>query len=219
MNKQVNTVGSNTYQRIKHDIIYGELEPGSKLKLDGLKTRYAASLSTLREMLSRLASEGFVSAEEQRGFFVTAVSKDDLIEITNLRVLLECSALEKSIENGDADWEGNLVAAHHKLHLMEVRMLDGDETQKENWKRYDWEFHLALIEACNSKNLLNIHATIYDKYLRYQMLVITHRGQEAVDEHEGMFRAALARDSELARKLLEQHIRKGLEHTLDAMTV
>lgn len=133
--------------------------------------------------------------------------------------MFECSALEKSIENGDADWEGNLVAAHHKLHLMEVRMLDGDETQKENWKRYDWEFHLALIEACNSKNLLNIHATIYDKYLRYQMLVITHRGQEAVDEHEGMFRAALARDSELARKLLEQHIRKGLEHTLDAMTV
>jgi DNA-binding GntR family transcriptional regulator len=217
MNKQVNTVGSNTYQRIKHDIIYGELEPGSKLKLDTLKARYAASLSTLREMLSCLASEGFVLAEEQRGFFVTSVSRDDLIEITNLRVLLECSALVESIENGDADWEGNLVAAHHKLHLMEIRMLDGDETQKENWKRYDWEFHLALIEACNSKNLLDIHATIYDKYLRYQMLVITHRGQEAVDEHEGMFRAALARDSKLARDLLEKHIRKGLEHTLEAM--
>ncbi|MEW7006575.1 GntR family transcriptional regulator [Lentilitoribacter sp. EG35] len=217
MNKQVSTVGTNTYQRIKHDIIYGELEPGSKLKLDTLKARYAASLSTLREMLSRLASEGFVSAEEQRGFFVTAVSKEDLIEITNLRVLLECSALEESVQNGDADWEGNLVAAHHKLHLMEQRMLDGDETQKENWKRYDWEFHLALIEACNSKNLLDIHATIYDKYLRYQMLVITYRGQEAIDEHEGMFKAALARDSKLARQLLEKHIRKGLEHTLEAM--
>ncbi len=215
MNKHINTVGSNTYQRIKHDIIYGELEPGTKLKLDGLKTRYAASLSTLREMLSRLASEGFVAAEEQRGFFVTPVSREDLIEITNLRVLLECSAVKESIENGDTDWEGNLVAAHHKLHLMEQKMLNGDETQKETWKRYDGEFHLAMIQACNSKNLLDIHATIYDKYLRYQMLVLTYRGQEAVDEHKAMFDAALARDAKLAQELLEKHIRKGVEHTLE----
>lgn len=215
MNKHISTVGSNTYQRIKHDIIYGELEPGSKLKLDGLKTRYAASLSTLREMLSRLASEGFVAAEEQRGFFVTPVSRDDLIEITNLRVLLECSAVKESIENGDADWEGNLVAAHHKLHLMEQKMLNGDETEKETWKHYDREFHLVMIQACNSRNLLDIHATIYDKYLRYQMLVLTYRGQEAVDEHKAMFDAALARNAKLAQELLEKHIRKGVEHTLE----
>lgn len=215
MNKHISTVGSNTYQRIKHDIIYGELEPGSKLKLDGLKTRYAASLSTLREMLSRLASEGFVAAEEQRGFFVTPVSRDDLIEITNLRVLLECSAVKESIENGDADWEGNLVAAHHKLHLMEQKMLNDDETEKETWKHYDREFHLVMIQACNSRNLLDIHATIYDKYLRYQMLVLTYRGQEAVDEHKAMFDAALARNAKLAQELLEKHIRKGVEHTLE----
>lgn len=215
MNKHISTVGSNTYQRIKHDIIYGELEPGSKLKLDGLKTRYAASLSTLREMLSRLASEGFVAAEEQRGFFVTPVSREDLIEITNLRVLLECSAVKESIENGDADWEGNLVAAHHKLHLMEQKMLNGDETEKETWKHYDREFHLVMIQACNSRNLLDIHATIYDKYLRYQMLVLTYRGQEAVDEHKAMFDAALARNAKLAQELLEKHIRKGVEHTLE----
>lgn len=214
MNKHINTVGSNTYQRIKHDIIYGELKPGSKLKLDGLKSRYAASLSTLREMLSRLASEGFVAAEEQRGFFVTPVSRADLIEITNLRVLLECSAVKESIENGDTDWEGNLVAAHHKLHLMEQKMLNGDEAETETWKHYDREFHLAMIQACNSRNLLDIHATIYDKYLRYQMLVLTYRGQEAVDEHKAMFDAALARDGMLAQELLEKHIRKGVEHTL-----
>ena len=47
-------------QRIKHDIIFGELDPGAKLKLDDLKQRYSASLSTLRETLNRLASEGFV---------------------------------------------------------------------------------------------------------------------------------------------------------------
>ena len=216
MAKSRNVVGASTYQRIKRDIIFGDLAPGSKLKLDGLRERYSASMSTLRETLNRLASEGFVDAQDQRGFFVTPVSREDLIEIANLRVLLECHALRLSVENGDTDWEGNLVAAHHKLHLMEQKMLAGDDSQKEDWKRYDWEFHLAMIEACGSKNLLSLHAVLYDKYLRYQMLVLTYRGEEAVEEHRAMFDAALARDVERAARTLQTHIEKGLEHTLAA---
>ncbi len=217
MAKQQRTVGSSTYHRIKHDIIFGVLKPGAKLKLEPLRQSYSASLSTLRETLNRLASEGFVDAPEQRGFFVTPVSREDLIEVANLRVLLECHALEQSVANGDTDWEGNLVAAHHKLHLMEQRLLQGDHSEVETWKRYDWEFHLALIQACNSRNLLSLHALLYDKYLRYQMLVLTYRGEEAAREHRAMFDAALARDAARAREVLEAHIINGLAHTLDAM--
>lgn len=217
MQQSAGTVGATTYQRIKRDIIFGELEPGAKLKLDVLKTRYEASSSTLRETLNRLASDGFVTAAEQRGFSVTPVSREDLGEIANLRSLLECFALKVSIERGDTDWEGSLVAAHHKLHLMEQKMLSGDHTEKETWKRYDWEFHLAMISACNDQNLLSLHSTIYDKYLRYQMLVLTYRGEEAVEEHQAMFEAALARDVSTAQQQLEDHIRHGLEHTLAAM--
>lgn len=217
MTRTMNTVGASTYERIKHDIIFGALEPGAKLKLESLRKRYAASVSTLRETLNRLASEGFVDAAEQRGFFVRPVSPEDLTEIAELRILLECSALETSVLSGDADWEGNLVAAHHKLSLLERRMLAGDTSEKELWKRYDWEFHQALIQACNSKNLLALHGTIFDKYLRYQMLVLTYRGEAAVQEHRKMFEAALARDVQGAKAELEHHIRAGLDHTLEAM--
>ena len=217
MQKRSSTIGSTTYQKIKQDIILGNLAPSSKLKLDALKAQYSASLSTLRETLNRLASEGFVTAEEQRGFFVTAVSKEDLTEITDLRVLLECSAMKTSIESGDTNWEGDLVAAHHKLHTEEKKLMAGDLSVKSNWKRYDKEFHLALIQSCHSKNLLSLHATIYDKYLRYQILVLTYRGEEAVNEHRHMFEAALNRDTDKACAELEKHIRLGLEHTLEAM--
>ena len=217
MTKSRNVVGASTYQRIKRDIIFGDLAPGSKLKLDGLRERYAASMSTLRETLNRLASEGFVDAQDQRGFFVPHVSREDLIEIANLRVLLECHALRLSIANGDTDWEGNLVAAHHKLHLMEQKLLAGDESQKEDWKRYDWEFHLALIAACGSRNLLSLHSVLYDKYLRYQMLVLTYRGKEAVEEHRTMFEEALARNVDAAVATLKLHIDRGLEHTIAAL--
>lgn len=217
MSQPNKTVGSTTYQKIKHDVIFGGLRPGMKLKLEMLKARYDASPSTLRETLNRLASEGFVEAPPQRGFLVKPVSAADLEEISSLRILLECHALGLSIQNGDTEWEGNLVAAYHKLHRMEQTMLGGDDSQKELWKRYDWEFHLAMIQACRSSNLLALHSTLYDKYLRYQMLVLTCRGEAAVGEHRAMFEATLARDATKAKGLLEEHIKNGLHHTLASM--
>ncbi|WP_424968851.1 MULTISPECIES: GntR family transcriptional regulator [unclassified Dinoroseobacter] len=211
------TVGATTYQRLKHDIIFGVLRPGAKLKLERLRADYAASLSTLRETLNRLASEGFVDAPAQRGFLVTPVSPEDLAEIAHLRVLLECDALEQSLARGDTEWEGRLVAAHHKLHLIERQIGAGDLSKTELWKRYDWEFHLALIEACESRNLLSLHAILYDKYLRYQMLVLTNRGEAAMAEHQAMLDAALARDAGRAKSVLTAHIMNGLDHTLRAM--
>ncbi len=217
MGKSLNEVSTSIYQRIRRDIIFGNLTPGSKLKLNELRKLYSASASTLRETLSRLASEGFVDALDQRGFFVTAVSNKDMIEIANLRILLECHALRLSMQSGDADWEGDVVSAHHKLHLMEQKMLSGDESEVERWKKYDWEFHKALIQACGSDNLLSLHSGLFDKYLRYQMLVMTYRGQEAVEEHQHLFEAALDRDLDRAEELLKTHIEKGLEHTLAAL--
>ena len=214
--KTITTVGNSTYQKIKHDIIFGDLEPASKLKLDSLKTKYSTSMSTLRESLNRLASEEFVIAEEQRGFFVAPVSREDLTEIADLRVMLECHALKLSIERGDTDWEGNLVAAHHKLSLMEKQMKIGNESIIEDWKRYDWEFHLSMIAACEIKNLLSLHSIIYQKYLRYQMRVLTYRGEQAVEEHQEMFESAIKRDTKVAVKSLKEHIENGLRHTLDA---
>ena len=87
MGKHQNTVGSSTYEKIKNDIIFGQLVPGSKLKLELIKSQYEASVSTLRETLNRLASEGFVLAEEQRGFYVTEVYQKELIEIAENALL------------------------------------------------------------------------------------------------------------------------------------
>jgi DNA-binding GntR family transcriptional regulator len=67
--KQTDKVTSTAYNSIKQDIIFGNLKPGIKLKLSHLKEQYQASVSILREILNRLASEGFILFEIQRGFF------------------------------------------------------------------------------------------------------------------------------------------------------
>lgn len=208
------TIGENAYRRIRSDIIFGRLRPGQKLKLDRLRAPYGASISTLREILNRLSSEGLVIAEGQRGFEVAPVSVENLKEIAALRLLLETHALEESFAAGDMEWEGRVVSAHHKLARLEARMREGDRSETELWKRYDWEFHQALISACGSKVLMDTHAGIFDKYLRYQMIALSFRGDIAAEEHRIMHEAALARDATTAREVLKRHVEGGVEHAL-----
>ena len=208
------TVGEPAYRRLRADIIFGRLAPGEKLRLDRVSQAYGTSISTMRELLNRLGSEGLIVAEGQRGFEVAPVSPDDFREVAAMRQLLECHAIEQSFAAGDLDWEGRVVAAHHKLAVTEKRMIAGDRTDPETWKRCDWEFHHALISACGSKVLLQTHAAIYDKYLRYQMVAVIFRGEVAAREHQRLLECALARDAKTARDVLVVHIQSCVEHAL-----
>jgi DNA-binding GntR family transcriptional regulator len=208
------TAGEKAYRRIRGDIIFGRLSPGQKLKLEGLKESYGVSISTLRELLNRLTSEGLILAESARGFEVAAVSAENLRELANLRQLLECHALQQSFAAGDMDWEGRVVSAHHKLAVMEKRMLAGDRSTPETWKRYDWEFHHALLSACGSKALLDAHSAVYDKYLRYQMIAVVFRGEIAAREHRQLLDHALNRDAAAAQAVLVKHIQDCVTYTL-----
>src|SRR5438046_8879739 len=120
----VETAGQKAYRRIREDIVSGVLQPSQRLRLDGLKETYGVSISTLRELLSRLTSEGLIVAEGARGFEVAPISPENLKEVANLRQLLECHAMVLSFATGDMEWEGRVVAAHHKLAMVESRMLD-----------------------------------------------------------------------------------------------
>jgi DNA-binding GntR family transcriptional regulator len=208
------TAGERAYRHIRRDILFGRLAPAQKLKLDGLKESYGVSISTLRELLSRLTSEGLIVAEGARGFEVAPISPENLKEVANLRQLLECHAMALSFAAGDMEWEGRVVAAHHKLAVVESRMLAGDRSAPDLWKRYDWEFHHALISACGSKAHLDAHSAAYDKYLRYQMIAVVFRGEIAAREHRQLLECALRRDTKSAQGVLVKHIQDCVSFTL-----
>jgi DNA-binding GntR family transcriptional regulator len=208
------SVGEKTYRRIRTDIIFGKLAPGEKLKLDRLREDYGASVSTLRELLNRLSSEGLVVAEGQRGFEVADVSPQNLRELAALRLLLETHALTQSFQVGDDDWEGRVVSAHHKLSLVERRLQAGDRADGETWKRYDFEFHHALISACGSETLLEAHAPVFDKYLRYLMVAGIYRGEITGREHQQLLDCALKRDAATACAVLRVHVEACVDFTL-----
>jgi DNA-binding GntR family transcriptional regulator len=208
------TSGESAYRRIRSDIIFGVLAPGQKLRLERIGESYGASISTLRELLNRMCAEGLIVAEGQRGFEVAPVSADDFRQVAELRLLLENHALQQSFAAGDLDWEGRVVSAHHKLAVMEKRMLEGQRGNQEFWKQCDWDFHHALISACGSEVLLAAHAAVYDRYVRYQMITVVFRGEIAAREHQVLLEAALARDVKRAQTAMISHIQGCVEHAL-----
>lgn len=208
------SLSQHVYDRIRADIIFGRLLPSQRLRLEDLRGAYGASVPTLREVLNRLAGDGFVIATGQRGFAVAPVSVANLHELATLRQLIEMDALEKSFDAGDMAWEERVVAAHHKLARIEGRDPGADAALRDQWKRFDWGFHQALISACGSRELMAVHAMVFDKYLRYQMLFLTYRGAVSALEHRKLLEAALARNIGVAKDILARHIAGGVEHAL-----
>lgn len=206
--------GEAAYRRIRADVVLGRLAPGRKLGLEGLRDIYGVAIGTLREALHRLASEGLVVAEGQRGFAVAPVSAEDFREVAELRLLIECHAIEASFRQGDLDWEGQVVAAHHKLAVLERRLLAGEAADPALWKRYDREFHQALIAACGSAVVLETYAAAYDRFLRYQMVAVVFRGAVAAAQHAGLLDCALARDAAGAAAILRAHVEGCVDHVV-----
>jgi DNA-binding GntR family transcriptional regulator len=121
--------------------------------------------------------------------------------------------MEQSFASGDMEWEGRIVSTHHKLSTMEARVMQGDPSATPLWKRYDWEFHHALLSACGSKMLLETHAAVYDKYQRYLIIAVVFRGALSAEEHNQLLACALKRDTGAAKAVLIKHIQECVTYT------
>ncbi len=207
------TISDDGYRRIRSDIIFGKLRPAQKLRLEALREFYGVSISTLREILCRLSSDGLVVAEGKKGFEVAPVSVDDLKELAELRLLLETHAMTASFARGDVEWEGRVVSAHHKLAATE-RGMASKTTNHVLWKQYDSEFHQALISNCGSRALMQTHAAVFDKYFRYLVLALSYRGEVVPREHKQLLDYALKRDAARAKTVLAAHINGCVENAL-----
>lgn len=209
------TMASQLEVRVREDIINGRLAPGRRLRLKELAESYDAGVIPLREALSRLAATGFVSAAEQKGFSVGRISAEEIRDITNTRLHIECKALELSIRNGDLEWESRLLAAHHRLDRLPIA--EGPERLlKPEWESAHLAFHVALLAACGSPWLLRFADTLRDQTARYRMFSVHYGGERDVPgEHRQLLEAALAKDVERACGLLAAHYETTAQNVLN----
>lgn len=193
---------------LRHSILAGELLPGTKLRIQNLAETYEIGTTPLREALSRLVTAGLVDAVGHRGFRVAETSRGDLEDIILARTLVETEALRLSLERGDDIWEANLVGALHRLYKF---TRDTDSNFREGMAQFDTvhkAFHTALLAACGSPRLLELHSNLYDQTYRYRRVVLrgVDRPNEVDEEHEELLDLALARNSSVACEKLRGHL-------------
>lgn len=214
------TLVEYAYRSLRKDIIDGTLEPGSKLRIEQLRTVYQIGSSTLREALSLLVSDALVVVEGQRGFRVSLISIEDLIDVTRMRKMMESMALREAIERGDDEWEAGIVASFHRLSKVEARLSEGTAEIAEAWEQCNSDFHKALIAACTSRWVLHFREILYhqsERYRRFSLISIGTR-RDVHAEHEGIMRATLARDADAACALIGEHIDRTLDNMKPLLT-
>ncbi|WP_282356922.1 GntR family transcriptional regulator [Pseudomonas sp. PS01303] len=210
------TMASQLEARIRQDIINGHLAPGSRLRLKELADAYDVGVIPLREALSRLASSGFVSAADQKGFSVGRISAAEIADITAARLHIECKALADSIRSGDVEWESRVLAAHHRLDRLTI--VEGRERLlKPEWENAHELYHQALISSCNSPTLLRLCSSLRDQTARYRFLSMHYAESSHRDvphEHRQLMDAALAKDVDKACELLSGHYQTTTDSVL-----
>lgn len=204
--------------QIRNEIISGRLQPQERLVLSTLCEQFGAGQTPVREALLRLASEGMVVQEDQRGFSVAPVSRAELLDLTVSRAEVDAMTLRWSIERGDDEWEAQLLGAFHRLQKAR-KILPDSHSIDPDWLVRHTAFHNALVAACPNQVMLQLRTMLYDRSDRYRHLSVRYLRvpRDDVAEHEALLNAALARDIPLAEALIKAHISHTTKVLLNEM--
>ena len=203
------TFAEQTAERLIADILHGVLKPGEKLRVEALKAQYGVGASPIREALARLTSLGFVVAASHRGFRVTAMSAEDLADITLVRQLVETVMVEQSIVLGGDEWEIGIVTAFARLTRALAHVEDpADAARFRSFEAAHKLFHRALVAACPSARLTQMQDLLFDQALRYRDLMYRSLLDRAdvLANHEMLMNDVLSRDPGRAGPALRAHL-------------
>ena len=209
------TRGGEVFDVLRAELLNGVLNPGAKLRMVELASRFSVSQSVVREALTRLAEQGLVVATPQRGFRVRELSVEDIIGLTESREQIESVALRLAIERGDVRWETQIVAAHHLLERTPV--VDADGRFHEPWMAVHHDFHRALTAGCNNARLHGVVLALRDSselYRRWWWALADDRQRDLRAEHRELMDLTLARDADGAIEALTYHIKRAPERLL-----
>lgn len=206
------TLSKHIRDELRTNILRGRWAPGDRLQLNQLSEQFSTSSTVVREALTRLAGERLVILKPNRGFFVPTVSLDELRDITELRCVNEQFAVSLAIERGDLNWEGELMAVHHRMEKTPSR--DAENRPTIEWAAAHQAFHAQLLAACGVPVLIDLTNTLSDLtqlYNRWATSATNWSGRDLSAEHQAILDAALARDAETTSRLLAEHYHGTLE--------
>lgn len=191
------------YQAIKDSLLKEEVAPGSQLNIETIAARLGVSRTPIREALLRLESEGFVKATSRIGFFVEEITKKDMLELLELREILESYASKKAAKLMN---EKDLLAIRSFNNRAKQAFDNGDY---QTFMEMEIEIHSIIINGSQNQRLRKMLESIAALTQRERVLSlkISENMKESNKEHTRIIEALEKRDSNLAEKMMRDHLK------------
>jgi DNA-binding GntR family transcriptional regulator len=194
------------YELLKQRLIGGSYAPGAQLKEEHLARELEISRTPVRVALKRLVQDGLATAEAGRGVRVSEWTDADIEETYKLRGLLEGHAAELAARRGGAALASRLHALNDR---MEAAIAKGGDTLPARLQDVNSEFHRAILEASGSPRLRALLSGLIDMpvVVRSFFISTTEDMAQSLQHHRDLAAAVEAQDAELARQVMELHLR------------
>lgn len=204
-------LSARVYNQIKNLILCNEIMPGQKLYHQQLSERLGVSRTPVREALTRLVQEGYVSFLPNRGFTCKEIRMQEAEELYDLREALEAFAVEKAVAN----------LTETALHSLRAKVNAYGSDVKNRFTRdrlvYDQDVHLEIARLAGNETLTSTLSHVFERIVlkrRTDGLYDAARGQAAHQEHLQVLAAMERRDSAAAVALIRSHIRAGKQNVM-----
>jgi DNA-binding GntR family transcriptional regulator len=191
------TLWQRVYDHLRTEILAGRLAPGAELAEVALAEQLGVSRGPIREAIGRLASEGLVTVRPRRGAVVSLLSKEEFLELYQVREALELMAVKLAVPR----LQPTDIAALQAL-------IDAMAAHAEFFEA-NAVFHARLVDASGNAKLGELYRQLLDQLGRYRTRSLRLRGnlQRSVAEHAAILRAAKRGDADRASHLMSEHIR------------
>ncbi len=194
------------YKKIKEDIIGNVLISGDALMEQKLCDNLSVSRTPVRSALLRLEKEGFVKSVPNRGVFVSEINIKDILDIYELREVMDPLALRLSLRRIN-----NRVLEDMEYYLEKHREFVVDVEEKDNWAdilKMDNKFHAIYLKSCGNSQITSTYNQFKDKafWFMYTRYTDANRINESLEQHERVFDAVRRGDIAFAEELLAEHM-------------
>jgi DNA-binding GntR family transcriptional regulator len=194
-------------ERVREQILAGDLPGGERIPLDALAQSLGMSAIPLREALRVLGGQGLVVPSPHRGYTVAPATVADLDETYRLRLLLEPLAVNLAVPQLR---EPDFVVLAQQLDLFERAY------RHESWHDYRVHhraFHFGIYEKAQSTWLVRFTDALWLNTERYQRMtaMIVGELQQRMNEHRQILAACIAGDADAASELMHDHLERAAE--------
>lgn len=212
-----NPLSEVLHQRVRLDILNGVLKRGQVLRQEELARRFNVSRVPLREAMSRLEAEGLIVLRPRRGYAVMSLDEADIIEIFDIRAVLEehaghVAALARTPEDVD-----DVAKLLQRMETLDLHAPD----QFAEWFRCNREFHARIIRSSRRNRVAQLARSLLDAVEPYIRTAAQHRikghARDADSEHRELFNAFRAGDAQGLAQICRRHVENSAQRVLRRM--